>query len=66
MTNHSLDSRNVSWEAAKQQGPALACAITVAAVVVVLFHAPLAPTVAGCGLALAVLFARTLRKLKSS
>jgi hypothetical protein len=54
------------WEAAKQQGPVLACAITVAAVVVRLFHAPLVPVVAGCGLAVAILFARTWLKLRSS
>ena len=66
MTIQSLNARNVFWEAAKQQGPALACGITVAAVVVALFHAALGATLAGCGLALALLFARTWRNLKSS
>jgi hypothetical protein len=66
MTTETLNVRNVFWEAAKRQGPALACAITVGAVVVVLFHAPLAPVIVGCTLALSALFARTWVKLKSS
>lgn len=66
MPIRTLNARNMLWEAAKQQGPVLACAITVAAVVVRLFHAPLVPVVAGCGLAVAILFARTWLKLRSS
>ncbi len=67
MAIHSLsNTRNLFWEAAKQQGPALASAATAAVVVVALFHAPLGATLGGCGLALALLFARTWRNLKSS
>ena len=66
MSIRILNTRAVFWEAAKQQGPALACAVTVGAVVMVLFHAPPAATLAGCGLALVMLFARSWRKLKSS
>ena len=66
MTARALNTGSTFWEAAKQQAPALACAVTVGAVVVVLFHAPLAATLAGCGLALVLLFARTWRKLRSS
>jgi hypothetical protein len=53
-------------EAVKRQGPALASAVTIAAVVIVLFRAPVAPTICGCGLALAALFARTWRQRRSS
>jgi hypothetical protein len=66
MTTRFLKPRSVFWEAAKHQGPALACAVTVGAVVIVLFHAPWVPTMAGCGLALGMLFARTWRKVRSS
>jgi len=66
MAFQTLDSRNLFWQAAKRQGPALACAITAAAVVVGLFHAPLGATLAGCGLALTLLFARTWWSLRSS
>jgi hypothetical protein len=66
MAIRTLNDSKVVWKAAKQQGPALACAVTVAVVVVALFHAPLGAALAGCGLALALLFARTWRNLKSS
>jgi hypothetical protein len=66
MTTQTFNARSAFWEVVRQQGPALACAVTVGAVVIVLFHAPVAATLGGCGLALVFLFARTWRKLRSS
>ena len=66
MTGRTTNPANILWEAAKQQGPAFASALTVAVVVIVFFHAPVAATLAGCGLALVLLFARTVRRLRSS
>jgi len=52
-------------EAVKQQRVALACAITVAAVLIVISHAPVVPVVAGCASALAFLIARAWSKSSS-
>lgn len=66
MASRTPNSANIFLEAARRQGPAFASAVTVAVVVIVIFHAPVAATLAGCGLALVLLFARTLGRLRSS
>lgn len=50
-------------QAARQQGPAFASAVTVAVVVIFFFDAPVGATLAGCGFAFVLLFARTLVRL---
>jgi hypothetical protein len=44
----------------------VASAVTIAAVAIFLFHAPVEPVLGGCGLALAILFARTWSRLRAS
>ena len=53
-------------EALKQQRLVLASALTVAVVVVGLFHAPVGPTLAGCALAMVVIFLRTWLRLRTT
>jgi hypothetical protein len=63
-SNSTKDSKVL--EALKQQRLVLACALTVAVVVVGLFHAPVGPTLAGCGLAMVLIFLRTWLRMRNS
>lgn len=54
------------FEVVKQQRVGMACAITVAAVLIVISHAPIVPVVAGCALAFVFLLGRAWSKLSSS
>jgi hypothetical protein len=52
----------VFWKAVKQQRVALACAVTVAVVLVGVFKAPILPVIGGCVGAWVVMLARAHRK----
>lgn len=65
MIGRRAGARQVFREAVKEQRVSLACAITVAVVLVGIFRAPVGPVLVGCGAALAVLLAWACRRLLS-
>jgi hypothetical protein len=66
LKRQSAGTPNHFLQTARRQGPAVASAVTIAAVAIFFFHAPVEPVLGGCGLALAILFARTWSRLRAS